>query len=56
MYDKHFALQKKEVEFPINASVAGEGATNVSKARRKMTLFAEKPEGSRIFSTLDGYR
>lgn len=56
LYEDHYALQKKEFEFAMKSSVAGKQASKVSDNNRKMTLYAEKPEGSRIFGTLDGYR
>lgn len=56
LYDKHYALQVKEVDFPTNDSFAGKGVTNLSHKGSMVTLYAERPPRSRLFARIKHYR
>lgn len=50
MYNDHYALMKKMVNIPTTKASAEKSSD------LKVTLYAEKPSGSRFFTTLAGYR
>lgn len=56
LYEKHYALQRKEVEIPANSALAGKRATNLSAKGSTVVLFAEKPKNSRLFAKVKNYR
>lgn len=52
MHDLFYELQKKEVEFSSKEMKD----LKLSGTSRTFTTYSEKPPGSRIYTTLEGYR
>lgn len=56
LYDKHYALQKKEIELTTSAKCDGNKLASLSEKKTKMAVYAEKPAGSRLFLKIKNYR
>lgn len=55
LYDKHYALEKKEIDLESKETSSGKKATNIPKAT-SCVMYAEKPKGSRLFAKIKNYR
>lgn len=55
LYDKHYVLERKEIDLETKETSSGKKATNIPKVTN-CVMFAEKPKGSRLFAKIKNYR